>query len=553
MATSLVLVYEIQDPGYILELPIVDGTIESIEWGDLTPSDNLTTHTYTDPGTYTVSITGTGITSFNYNNGSGQDYLIECTSFGEIGLTDASNMFNYCRNLMVAPATSPSTITNMSNMFTNARAFNGDISGWNTTNVTDMSSMFEDAIAFNQDISGWTTTNVTDMSSMFRDVTNFNQDISGWTTTNVTDMSSMFRNAQAFNQNIGGWTTTNVTDMSSMFRNAQAFNQPLDNWDVSSVETTYSMFYLAASFNQDLNSWDVSSVQDMSSMFESATAFNGNISNWTPTNVTDMSSMFSGATAFNQNIGNWNIASVIFMSNMLDGTALSITNYNALLNGWSIQTVQSGVSFGAQGLTYTSAGLAAHNILTGSPNAWTILGDTYLPPPVCFKEGSQILTDTGYKAIEMLRKGDLVKTSKNGFLPIDMIGKRVIYNPAEKERIKEQLYKCSKEQYPEVFEDLVITGCHSILVDRFASKEQREKAIEVNSGRLCITDKKYRLPACVDDRASVYEVKGDFTIYHIALENDDYYMNYGVYANGLLVETCSKRYLKELSKMELIE
>jgi hypothetical protein len=47
--------------------------------------------------------------------------------------------------------------------------------------------------------------------------------------------------------------------------------------------------------------------------------------------------------------------------------------------------------------------------------------------------------------------------------------------------------------------------------------------------------------------------KVDVTIYHIALENDDYYMNYGVYANGLLVETCSKRYLKELSRMELIE
>jgi hypothetical protein len=45
----------------------------------------------------------------------------------------------------------------------------------------------------------------------------------------------------------------------------------------------------------------------------------------------------------------------------------------------------------------------------------------------------------------------------------------------------------------------------------------------------------------------------DYTIYHFALENDNYYMNYGVYANGLLVETCSKRYLTELSNMELIE
>ena len=28
---------------------------------------------------------------------------------------------------------------------------------------------------------------------------------------------------------------------------------------------------------------------------------------------------------------------------------------------------------------------------------------------------------------------------------------------------------------------------------------------------------------------------------------------YGIYANGLLVESCSQRYLKELSNMDLIE
>jgi len=41
------------------------------------------------------------------------------------------------------------------------------------------------------------------------------------------------------------------------------------------------------------------------------------------------------------------------------------------------------------------------------------------------------------------------------------------------------------------------------------------------------------------------------TIYHLALENENYFSNYGIYANGLLVESCSKRYLKELSGMEL--
>jgi hypothetical protein len=60
------------------------------------------------------------------------------------------------------------------------------------------------------------------------------------------------------------------------------------------------------------------------------------------------------------------------------------------------------------------------------------------------------------------------------------------------------------------------------------------------------------LPACVDERAVVYDNEAPFTIYHIALENDNYYNNYGIYANGLLVETCSKRYLTELSHMHIV-
>ena len=173
-------------------------------------------------------------------------------------------------------------------------------------------------------------------------------------------------------------------------------------------------------------------------------------------------------------------------------------------------------------------------------------------PIVCFKENTQILTDKGYIQIQDLRQGDLVKTLNHDFKPIDMIGKREIYHPAIQERIKDQLYKCSQGEYSEVFEDLVITGCHSILVDDFVNEEQKQQTIEVNS-KIYVTDKKYRLPACVDYRASVYETAGTYTIYHFALEHDDYYMNYGIYANGLLVETCSKRNLKKMSNMTFNE
>ena len=177
---------------------------------------------------------------------------------------------------------------------------------------------------------------------------------------------------------------------------------------------------------------------------------------------------------------------------------------------------------------------------------------TILSPITCFKEGSKILTNKGYIPIQDLRKGDLVKTLKDDYKAIDIIGKRDIYHPASKERIKDQLYKCSKDNFDEIFEPLIITGCHSILVDNFTNEEQKQKMIEVN-GKVYITDNKYRLPACADPRASIYETPGTYTIYHLALENDNYYFNYGIYANGLLVETCSKRYLKELSNMTLIE
>jgi hypothetical protein len=170
----------------------------------------------------------------------------------------------------------------------------------------------------------------------------------------------------------------------------------------------------------------------------------------------------------------------------------------------------------------------------------------------CFKEGTKILTISGYKLIQDLKKGDLVKTLKDNYKAIDMIGKNEIYHLATTDRTKDQLYTCSVEKYSELFEDLVITGCHAILVDKFKDEKQKERTVNIYGG-IYVTDNKYRLPACVDDRASVYDKQGTYTIYHFALENDNYYSNYGIYANGLLVETCSKRYLKELSNMTLIE
>ena len=175
------------------------------------------------------------------------------------------------------------------------------------------------------------------------------------------------------------------------------------------------------------------------------------------------------------------------------------------------------------------------------------------PQYPCFKDDSQILClkdgKEVYRKVQDLRKGDLVKTLRSGYLAVDMIGTTKLEN-GKANHDEHKLYRCSKEKYPELTEDLIITGHHSILVSNITD-EQRAKIIDI-MGKIYVTDNKYRLAACIDDRAVPYEEEGVFNIWHIALENADYYMNYGIYANGLLVETCSKRFLKEISGMTLL-
>jgi len=53
-----------------------------------------------------------------------------------------------------------------------------------------------------------------------------------------------------------------------------------------------------------------------------------------------------------------------------------------------------------------------------------------------------------------------------------------------------------------------------------------------------VTDDMYRLPVYLDNNSDIYtEEYGDINVYHIAL-GDNENRNYGIFANGLLVESC---------------
>jgi hypothetical protein len=272
-----------------------------------------------------------------------------------------------------------------------------------------------------------------------------------------------------------------------------------------------------------------------------------------PTTITLSSLTGSGATvSWSGGSGATSYTCQLFYSSSSDMS--SPTTVTQTPSSSTSVTSPQGFTFTSIDAKYYGAKVTAIND-AGSSQSSMSPGVLYTESIICFKEDTKILCKINnteeYIPIQALRKGDLVKTSLNGFKSIDMIGWQDINHIISETRIPNQLYVCSKENFPEATEDLIITGAHSILVDSITDTH-REK-IDVVLGKIYITGDKYRLPACIDERTRIYEKEGKTTIYHFALENENYYMNYGIYANGILVETSSKRYLKEMSRMTLIE
>ena len=508
-----------------------------------------------------------------------------------------------------------SSVNNMGQMFRDAYLFNNGsttndrlhpltwVAGIGTSNVLAMNFMFNGATAFNQDITGWNVSGVTNMYGMFGGATIFDETIPyWWVVGSGTTLTDMFLGSTAMAATYGsvpgygstplytfftgpplvlyltfnvtgsalvtlpisgsgvavsidwGDSTTN-TSLSHTYGSTGSFMATIiitdgsvttfgsSGWDGVSILTQVSTNSLtdwglpgvtsfANAFNGAVLLTSVpsnipSSVANTTSMFQGATIFNQAINVWNVTNITNMTSMFQGATAFNRQIRPWKVSAGTTLTNMFSGATAFITAFYPTMPGY--------------------------NASTGG-NATPLYTFFNLEPYPCFLEGSKILCFKNnkevYRPVESLRKGDLVKTIHHGYLPIHMIGTSPMYNPSNNDRFASRLYRCPKENYPGLSEDLYITGCHSILVP-WLTYEQGQKTI-ASLGRLFVTDKHCRLMAWVDEKTEPYRMEGIYNIYHIALENEDYYMNYGIYANGLLVESCSKRYLTELSNMRLL-
>jgi len=172
-----------------------------------------------------------------------------------------------------------------------------------------------------------------------------------------------------------------------------------------------------------------------------------------------------------------------------------------------------------------------------------------MSPVSCFLAGTLIQTDKGPVPVEQLRAGNRVFTMKHGYRTVVLTGSKALDHRVGAVRHKDLLYVYRASQIPELTRDLVLTGCHSVLVERFEGAQQ-EWTVDV-LGDLYLTDGLFRLPACVDKRSDLYDVEGPAVVYHFALEHPDPHMNYGVFANGMLVESSSEDFLRNHSGMEL--
>ncbi len=353
------------------------GTITSIDWGDgviTTDGVQLPYHTYTNPGTYQITVSG-DLTEIAFDNyGLSTANIISVDQWGCSQWTTMEGAFLGCTNLVVNALDIPdlSVAVDMGRMFLQCSSLGAGTGNWewNTSTITNMYRLFEGATNFDQDISTWNTSNVTSMASMFYGASTFNQNIGNWDTSSVTTMWRMFMDASSFNQNIGSWNTSNLQNAIQMFMGATTFNQNINAWDVSNITDLRQMFTDATSFNQPLGSWNTSNVVGMDSTFRGASSFNQDISTWDTGNVTTFGAMFSNAVSFDQNLGSWNVQNLTSASNMFLGVTLSVANYDALLIGWNAQNLKSFVLFSGGFSQYCAGEAARANMIAA--NSWTI-------------------------------------------------------------------------------------------------------------------------------------------------------------------------------------
>jgi hypothetical protein len=179
----------------------------------------------------------------------------------------------------------------------------------------------------------------------------------------------------------------------------------------------------------------------------------------------------------------------------------------------------------------------------GYSNAELVAAGIPVVDPSCFNTGTTIscVLDNGEDInikVEDLKVGMNVKSYLHGIRKIKILCMGSFKNdPLE---IRSCMYKMKET-------GLMITGGHAILVDKLTPSEEKET---IEKWDLKYIDDKVLLMCAYSDKFNQQLDDQEYTYYHFCLENDgDELVRYGVYADGVLVETPSEKYIKTFRKV----
>jgi surface protein len=330
-----------------IALPLFGTQAITASWGDGTVSlisqsaQADRTHSYAEPGIYTVTVTGQSAGFFERYSAD-KAKLLDIVQWGTVAppyltgysLTGAENL--------VGTYTDKAPILggNFRFFLDGATKFNGWANDWDMTGVTSLQSIFN-GTRFNQPVDQWVFNPSGVSFNATFNATPFDQNVSAWDVRPVTSFYRAFRGSNFNNggsPDINNWVFVSASGFTEMF--GDKFNQNIGNWDVSKVAGTgsnqsfFSMFKDAVSFNNggspDINNWRFNTSSDitMYGMFENADAFNQPIGNWNTERVVSMGWMFHGIQIFDQNIGAWNVEKVISFNSMFGRSGRTSPAFN---------------------------------------------------------------------------------------------------------------------------------------------------------------------------------------------------------------------------------
>jgi len=156
----------------------------------------------------------------------------------------------------------------------------------------------------------------------------------------------------------------------------------------------------------------------------------------------------------------------------------------------------------------------------------------------CFLEGTEILclidNEEKYIKIEDISDDTMIKTYKHGYKKLLLKSHQKVHNNIvcmKKDSLNNNV----------PFNDLKVTTGHSMLVDNLTDDEitEIEKWNPVKK-----IDDKFLILSRVSKYFEEYDIKELNNVYHLILEADDLDTQYGIYANGVLMESMSKQFLE---------